>query len=355
MPLNQSLRCTVESLLKHAIQSKSEAARLYGFTNLGQLVDQEGFPRYQLFGTVWLTLLQIMGQPESPSLIGPGGIPPTNLDPRDLAVALSLLEGEIYQTLRPLDYVLHLTKNRSENIKKFYEMNDKIRLWIIDTTLQYDEVRRRADVMTYFIKTALVSPRTGLHLCNALKTLFQECIEMRNISSATAIISALYSAAIQRLMLTTKSLTRDKRGRLRGLYQIINPDSDYRGYWDTLESARTAKGGTCIPWLKVHLIELQKALSEHPVTIQENGQHLINLKRYVAFTDRSTELLHYTPPSGDHNKREELEFLMAQFRTFTYPHGTDDRLLARSAILHNQEVLNHRSRKEEMLLLGFQY
>ena len=104
-----------------------------------------------------------MGQPAPPSL-RTGSIPPTNLEPHSLAVALSLLEGENYQTLRPLDYVLHLTKNRSENIKKFYEMNGKIRLWVIDTILQCDEVQRRAEVMTNFIKTALVSPRTGLHL-----------------------------------------------------------------------------------------------------------------------------------------------------------------------------------------------
>ena len=178
---------------------------------------------------------------------------------------------------------------------------------------------------------------------------------MGNMSSATAIISALCSAAIQSLTLTTKALTRDKREKLNGLSKIINPDADYRGYWGTLESAPTEKRDICIPWLKVHLIELQKALSqaEHPVTIQEEGQHLINLKRYIAFMDRSTELLHYTPPSGGHNKREKLESLLAQFRTVTYPQGTDARLLARSAILRDQEVLNHRSRKEEMLRLGF--
>ena len=168
VPLNQNLRRTVKFLCEHAIQSKSEAARVYGFTNLEQLVDQGGLPRYQLFGNVFLTFLQIMEQP-APDLIGPGGIPPTRLEPRSLALALSLLEGEHYQTLRPLDYVLHLTKNMSEKVKKFYEMNDKIKLWVIDTILLCDEVRRRAEVMTVFIKTAHVSPRTGLHLCNALK------------------------------------------------------------------------------------------------------------------------------------------------------------------------------------------
>ncbi len=103
-----------------------------------------------------------MGHSAPPSLMGQGGIPSANLEPRNLAIVLSLLEGENYQALRPSDYVLHLTKKGSKNVDKFYETNDKIRLWVIESILQYDEVLRRAEVMTYFIKAALVSPRTGL-------------------------------------------------------------------------------------------------------------------------------------------------------------------------------------------------
>ena len=268
-----------------------------------------------------------MRQPAPPSLIGQeGGIPSTDLEPRSLAIALSVLEGENYQALRPLDYVLHLANNTSDNINKFYEMNDKIRLWVMKAILQYGDVQRRAEIMTYFIKTALVSPRNGLHLCNALKTLFQECCEMRDIFSSTAIISALDSAAIRGLTLTTKSLTCNKRKKLHKLYL----DSKYR---DTLKSTPTT-GKTGIPWLKVDLNELEKTLSEHPVTIEEEGRHLINLKRYIAFMKRSTELLHDMPPfGGDHNQREKLECLLAQLRTITYPQDTDKRLLARSATL----------------------
>jgi len=177
---------------------------------------------------------------------------------------------------------------------------------------------------------------------------------MRNISSATAIISALDPAEIRDLKATTKSLTRNKKEKLRKLYNIINPDSNYRGYWDTLELApTTVKRG--IPWLKVHLMELQKALSEHPVTIEEEGRHLINLKRYIAFMDRSTELLHYTPPfGGDHNQREKLECLLAQLRTMTYPQDTDKRLLVRSVTLRSQEISHLPSPKKQMKQLGFE-
>ena len=178
---------------------------------------------------------------------------------------------------------------------------------------------------------------------------------MRNLSSAIAIISALYSAAIQGLSVTKKSLTRDKQGKLITLYQLVNSDSDYRGYWDTLKSAPTAeKKGICIPWLKVHLIELQKALSK-PVTIQEEGQHLINLERYTTFMTRSKELMDYTPPSvGDHRQGEQFKHLLAQLRTITFLQSTDKRLLARSTILQGHEVSNRRSRRDQMEQLGFQ-
>ena len=297
-----------------------------------------------------------MGHSTSPSSMGQGGIPSANLEPHSLAVVLSLLEGENYQALRPSDYVLHLTKNMSENVNKFYETNEKIKLWVIESILQYDDVLRRAEVMAYFIKTALVSPIIRLHLCSAIKTLFQKCRDMRNLSSAIAIISALYSAAIQGLGVIQKSLTRDKQGKLISLYQLVNSDSNYRGYWDTLKSAPTAeKKDICIPWLKVHLIELRKALSKHPVTIQEEGQHLINLERYTTFMAHSKELLHYTPPSfGEDHQGEQFKYLLAQLRTVTYSQGTDERLLARSAILQGREVSHRRSRKDQMLQLGFQ-
>jgi len=176
---------------------------------------------------------------------------------------------------------------------------------------------------------------------------------MRNLSSAIAIVSALYSAAIQGLWVTKKSLTRDKQGKLITLHQLVNSDSDYRGYWDTLKSAPTAEKDICIPWLKVHLIELQKALSK-PVTIQEEGQHLINLERYITFMARCKELMDYTPPSvGDHHQGEQVKHLLAQLRTITFFQGTDERLLTRSTILQRQEVSNRRSRKDQMLQLGF--
>ena len=179
---------------------------------------------------------------------------------------------------------------------------------------------------------------------------------MRNLSSAIAIISALCSTAIQRLKVTMKSLSRDKQGKLSTLYHIVNPDAEYRGYWDTLKSASNAeKMCICIPWLRVHLNELQKALYEHPVTIHEEGQHLINLERYMAFMDRCTKLLHYTPPPvGDHHQGEQFKYLLAQLRTVTYSPGTDERQLARSADLQGQEVSNRRSRRDQMSQLGFQ-
>ena len=295
-----------------------------------------------------------MGQSAPPSLIGQGGIAPADLqvEPHSLAIALSLLEGENYRPLRHLDYVLHLTKNWSEKINKFYEMNNKIKLWVIESILQYDDVHKRVAVMKYFIKTAHVSPRIELHPCNALKTLFKECRGMGNISSATAVISAINSAPIRGLKATMKLLSGDKQKKLTELYKIIDSGSNYCGYWATLKSIPTAvKRGICIPWLKVHLIELQKVLPEHPVTIQAEGRHLINLERYIAFTARSMELLDYTPPSGgNHHQGQQLEYLLTQFRTITYPQGTDERQSERSAILQAQEP---KGKIEHLAQLGF--
>jgi son of sevenless-like protein len=78
--------------------------------------------------------------------------------PFELAIALSLLEGDIYKVLVPFDYIAHLRKYSGHNkVEGAYTTNNKVIFWIKDSVLHYDTAEKRANVLNFFINTALVS------------------------------------------------------------------------------------------------------------------------------------------------------------------------------------------------------
>jgi len=79
------------------------------------------------------------------------------LEPRGLAIALTLLEGDNYKALQPSDYIIHFAHDRSDNISKVYETNNRIIAWVTESILHYDDLQNRVQVLRFFIHTALVS------------------------------------------------------------------------------------------------------------------------------------------------------------------------------------------------------
>lgn len=75
-----------------------------------------------------------------------------------MAIALTLLEGDKYKVLVPSDYIAHLRKHPGYNrVEGAYTANNKIGFWVKESILHYDAVDKRAEVLKFFIHTALVS------------------------------------------------------------------------------------------------------------------------------------------------------------------------------------------------------
>jgi son of sevenless-like protein len=92
-------------------------------------------------------------------LVSPGrGIVQIPRIPYELAIALTLLEGDKYKVLVPFDYIAHLRKRVGHNnIEGAYATNDKIIFWVKDSLLHYDTVKKRANALDFFINTAQAS------------------------------------------------------------------------------------------------------------------------------------------------------------------------------------------------------
>jgi son of sevenless-like protein len=146
--------------------------------------------------------------------------------------------------------------------------------------------------------------------------------------------------------------TQDK---LPGLSAIIHPESNHRAYYDAIKAASTiSERDTCIPWLPIHLKELDKVVRQ-PVTIQVDGQHLVNFKRYTTFMDRVRDILHYSPPDlEDKRYGGQLTYLSNELRDIDLSGDLEQELLTRSRALSIQESSSKSNRRVNLHNLGFE-
>ncbi|KDR73425.1 hypothetical protein GALMADRAFT_124495 [Galerina marginata CBS 339.88] len=276
----------------------------------------------------------------SPRMLAPGRklLQASQIKPQDLAIALTLLEGDKYKALVPSDYIAHLRRHPGyNNVEGAYTTNNKIILWVKDSILHDDSAENRAAVLKFFIHTAM------------------ECRKLRNFSSLVAIATALHSSVIEQLRLTKSQLTLQLQGKLDSLYDIINPSSNHQGYRQALNEMNSAEErDRCIPWLAVHLKELHLILQRYPPTVQVDGRPLINFERYLKFMERVKAVVYYRAPDLERYRQQgQLDYLENQLRLLEVSNTSDDHLMARSKKLVAQEVRDFQSRKPQLKTLGF--
>jgi len=81
----------------------------------------------------------------------------SDITPRDLAIALTLLEGDKYKAIVPSDYIAHLRRHSGFNsVEAACLVNNKIVLWVKRSVLHYDTAELRTQVLKFFLNTAQV-------------------------------------------------------------------------------------------------------------------------------------------------------------------------------------------------------
>jgi len=142
--------------------------------------------------------------------------------------------------------------------------------------------------------------------------------------------------------------------KLSTLRDIINPDSDYRHFRAAINKIASPRSSNiCVPWLDLHLKDLQRILDDHPVTVRV-GDNLINFERYTKFMDRINEVAHYTPPNlQEYRNTGQLEYLLDSLQKFPISNNTDTEMLTRSLVLKERERSDANQRKHVLARLGF--
>lgn len=95
----------------------------------------------------------------SPIPLSPGRRIPRTSDilPHDLAIAMTLLEGDRYRALHPSDYMAYLKRPPGpNNVDAVCLTNNKIILWVQQSILHYNLLHHRVEVLKFFVNAAQV-------------------------------------------------------------------------------------------------------------------------------------------------------------------------------------------------------
>ncbi|KAJ7694111.1 ras guanine nucleotide exchange factor domain-containing protein [Mycena rosella] len=259
--------------------------------------------------------------------------------PRDLAIALTLLEGRSYLSILAADYIRHLRKSGPNNVDAARAENNRVILWVKKSVLTPSRVETRAEVLKFFVNTA------------------HECWKLRNFASLSAITNALQSISIERLTLTVGALSAHRQDMLEDLRNLLDPSNNHLTYRAALkpeEALDPQYKEFCVPWLAVHLRDLHSLLENYPPKVEIDGRSLINFRRYDKFIQHVRGLRLFKPPDLERfRQRGPLAYLQHQLRGLHFDSDPDTALMQRSLDLEADETRIHRMRALELTRLGF--
>jgi hypothetical protein len=109
----------------------------------------------------WLLYVQIISPSRPHTKTSQKPTAPTK--PRDLAIALLILEGDKYTRIPQADYIPYFQLKPGENhVRDALETNHTITYWVQQAVLSCDELGARSGVLKFFVSTAEVTGHVDL-------------------------------------------------------------------------------------------------------------------------------------------------------------------------------------------------
>jgi hypothetical protein len=229
----------------------------------------------------------------------------------ELAVALTIVEGEHFASVLPGQIVAYLVRqpapaadNDRSALDDALETHALVRRWVKRSVLRCDDLESRVLRIEFMIAAAQVSVFLSLPSGDHAHHRSQECRRIRNFSSANAIVKALRSSQLKRLMVTYKKLPEACKKTLTELEVLTAEAGDFKAYRETLASSSSA----CVPVLgerychlilsclerdaaEVHLSGFSRLFSDPPITSVENGQTIVDFTRCTKLAREITGFL----------------------------------------------------------------
>jgi son of sevenless-like protein len=189
---------------------------------------------------------------------------PRTITHLSLAVALTALEQDQYNRILPADFISYLQNpSDSNNLSAAYATSKKIVCWAKKAILQPEELEGRVEAFKFFLNTAHVSSSSRIVLI-MLSLGSKECRRLRNFQSMVAIVTALQSSTVQRLIMTTKEAVENGRGLqaiLHSMEQLLRPDQYHQRYRDAVRQSTAS----CIPWIGKYFLLIDAVVLHYQI------------------------------------------------------------------------------------------
>ncbi|KAF7365420.1 hypothetical protein MVEN_00414800 [Mycena venus] len=198
-----------------------------------------------------------------------------DIDPLELARQLTIMESRLYQRIRPLDCLQRVWEqktNNIDNIAVFLQTNDKIPLWVAESIIEKDDLRRRAGIIEYLISVA------------------DHCRTLQNFSAMAAIISGLNKSPVRRLHQTWAHVSPRSMAQFNTCEILMSSDRGLFSYRSLMKSAVPP----CVPLLGISLSTLQFILEGYPDNLPAQGAQDSPANTLVNFQKRqkASEVIH---------------------------------------------------------------
>lgn len=180
----------------------------------------------------------------------------SDVDPLEMARQLTLMEGYLYQKIRPIECLQRSRDSKgdiNDNISQVIRFANKISDWVAETILAKDDSRRRASVVKNFIAIA------------------DRCKSLHNFPSMLAIVAGLNMTPIRRLKRTWEQVPQRFMTMLSQCETMLNTNKNFGNYRHKLSTIVAP----CVPFIGVFLTQLT-FINENPNMI---GPNLINFRK----------------------------------------------------------------------------
>eukprot|EP01133_Synstelium_polycarpum_P006680 gene6680-7765_t len=162
-----------------------------------------------------------------------------NFDVQDLAVQITLVEFELFKSIRPHELLdLAWTKKTktktSPNVVRFIDHFNTVSFWMQMQIVKNGKIKDRVAAIKRVI---------------ALADAF---VSLNNFYGAMEVLSSLESAAVSRLAKTWEQVPVASMNSFQALQKLLSPKGSFKEYRDRLKQTTSA----CIPYLGIYLSDL---------------------------------------------------------------------------------------------------
>ncbi|KAI1120657.1 ras guanine nucleotide exchange factor domain-containing protein [Nemania abortiva] len=219
----------------------------------------------------------------------------------ELARQITLKQMSIFCAIKPEELLgSQWMKNsgaESPNVKAMSGFSNDFSNLVVDTILQYPEVKKRAAIIKQWIKVA------------------QQCQELNNYDGLMAIVCSLNSSVVSRLRKTWDLISPKRRESFKTLYNNVNPANNNKA----LRAQLQGHVPPCLPFLGMFLTDLTFVDIGNPATKQlpgvgvgGQGMTVINFDKHSRTAKIISDLQRFQLPYRMTEIPDMQEWLQAQ-------------------------------------------